>query len=108
MKPIDTLGFIGLGVMGEPMCANLMTKSGRTVYGTDIKRAPVERLAARGLKACANIAEVAAGGGAVFFFLPRGRGGGDGGLGGGGSAGGGGRRAPARRHSTPPPRPEPR
>ena len=25
----QTIGFIGLGVMGEPMCRNLATKSGR-------------------------------------------------------------------------------
>ena len=73
MKPIDTLGFIGLGVMGEPMCANLLAKSGRPVCGTDIKRAPVERLAARGLKACTGIAEVAAGADVIFLSLPSGR-----------------------------------
>jgi 3-hydroxyisobutyrate dehydrogenase-like beta-hydroxyacid dehydrogenase len=73
MKSIDTLGFIGLGVMGEPMCANLMTKSGRVVYGTDVKRAPVERLAARGLKACASVAEVAAAADVIFLSLPSGR-----------------------------------
>jgi 3-hydroxyisobutyrate dehydrogenase-like beta-hydroxyacid dehydrogenase len=73
MKAIDTLGFIGLGVMGEPMCANLLAKSGRTVYGTDIRRAPVERLAARGLKACASVAEVAVGADVIFLSLPSGR-----------------------------------
>src|ERR1043166_1776345 len=73
MKPIGTLGFIGLGVMGEPMCATLLAKSGRPIYGTDIRRAPVERLAARGLNACANIAEVAAGADVVFLSLPSGR-----------------------------------
>jgi 3-hydroxyisobutyrate dehydrogenase-like beta-hydroxyacid dehydrogenase len=73
MKPIDTLGFIGLGVMGEPMCANLMAKSDRPVYGTDVRREPVERLAARGLKACANVAEVAAGADVIFLSLPSGR-----------------------------------
>ena len=73
MKPIDTLGFIGLGVMGEPMCANLLGKSGRPVYGTDVKRAPVERLAARGLKACASTAEVAAAADVIFLSLPSGR-----------------------------------
>jgi 3-hydroxyisobutyrate dehydrogenase-like beta-hydroxyacid dehydrogenase len=25
---VDALGFVGLGVMGEPMCANLLAKSG--------------------------------------------------------------------------------
>jgi 3-hydroxyisobutyrate dehydrogenase-like beta-hydroxyacid dehydrogenase len=73
MKPIDTLGFIGLGVMGEPMCANLLAKSGRRVYGTDKRRAPVDRLAARGLKSCASVAEVAAGADAIFLSLPSGR-----------------------------------
>ena len=29
VKPIETLGFIGLGVMGEPMCGNLLAKSGQ-------------------------------------------------------------------------------
>jgi 3-hydroxyisobutyrate dehydrogenase-like beta-hydroxyacid dehydrogenase len=73
MKPIDTLGFIGLGVMGEPMCANLIAKSGHTVYGVDTRRAPVDRLAARGLKVCATAAEVAAGADVIFLSLPSGR-----------------------------------
>src|ERR1700736_3015163 len=73
MKPIDTLGFIGLGVMGEPMCANLIAKSGHTVYGVDTRRAPVDRLAARGLKLCATAAEVAAGADVIFLSLPSGR-----------------------------------
>jgi len=72
MKPIDTLGFIGLGVMGEPMCANLVAKSGRPVYGTDLRRAPVERLAVGGLKGCASVVEVAAAADAVFLSLPSG------------------------------------
>src|SRR5712691_3042534 len=73
LKPLETLGFIGLGVMGEPMCANLLAKSGRTVYGADKRPAPVERLAARGLKACGSVGEVAAGADAIFLSLPSGR-----------------------------------
>ena len=73
MKPIDTIGFIGLGVMGEPMCANLLAKSGRTVYGADTRSAPVDRLAARGLRPCATVAEVATAADVIFLSLPSGR-----------------------------------
>ena len=69
MKPIDTLGFIGLGVMGEPMCGNLVAKTKLPVYGTDLKREPVERLAAKGLKACASIADVARQADLIFLSL---------------------------------------
>ncbi|HWV95889.1 MAG TPA: NAD(P)-binding domain-containing protein, partial [Xanthobacteraceae bacterium] len=31
-----TLGFIGLGVMGEPICRNLVRKSGHTVKAFDL------------------------------------------------------------------------
>lgn len=71
-QDIETLGFIGLGVMGEPMCLNLMTQSRRPVYGTDRRREPVERLGAKGLNACASIAEVARAADAVFLSLPTG------------------------------------
>ena len=69
MKSINTLGFIGLGVMGEPMCGNLVAKTRLPVYGTDLKREPVDRLAAKGLKACGSIAEVARQADAVFLSL---------------------------------------
>jgi 3-hydroxyisobutyrate dehydrogenase-like beta-hydroxyacid dehydrogenase len=72
MRPIETLGFVGLGVMGEPMCANLIRKSGKQVFGTDVRREPVERLAAIGLRPCASVAEVAAAADLVFLSLPSG------------------------------------
>src|ERR1039458_6420081 len=34
-----TIGFIGLGVMGEPMCRNFMAKSGRKVRVFDLDAA---------------------------------------------------------------------
>jgi len=72
VKPIETLGFVGLGVMGEPMCANLLAKAGRPVYGTDRRPEPVARLAEKGLKPCASIADVARAADAVFLSLPSG------------------------------------
>lgn len=72
MKAIQTLGFIGLGVMGEPMCANLVRKAGLPVFGTDMKREPIDRLAAEGLRPAGSIVEVAAAADAVFLSLPSG------------------------------------
>jgi 3-hydroxyisobutyrate dehydrogenase-like beta-hydroxyacid dehydrogenase len=73
MAEIETLGFIGLGVMGEPMCANLARKSGRPVYATDVRRAPLDRLAAGGVNACGSVADVAASADLVFLSLPGGK-----------------------------------
>lgn len=69
-KSAKTLGFIGLGVMGEPMCANLIRKSKLPVYGTDTRTEPRDRLAAEGLKPCNSIAEVAANADIIFLSLP--------------------------------------
>ena len=40
-----TLGFIGLGVMGEPMCRNLARKSGAAVVAFDQRAEPLAALA---------------------------------------------------------------
>ena len=66
----QTLGFIGLGVMGEPMCGNLARKSGLPVVATDLKPEPLERLAADGVRALASVADVAASADIVFLSLP--------------------------------------
>ncbi|HEY0296871.1 MAG TPA: NAD(P)-dependent oxidoreductase [Bordetella sp.] len=64
------LGFIGLGVMGEPMCANLVRKSGHPVYVADLNKEPVARLAELGAKPCGSIIEVARSAEIVFLSLP--------------------------------------
>ena len=46
LRPIATLGFIGLGVMGEPMCGHLARRSGRPVLAHDLRPEPLARLAA--------------------------------------------------------------
>lgn len=73
MTAIETLGFIGLGVMGEPMCENLARKSGRPVCATDMRKAPLDRLAAAGVKTCGSIDEVAAMADVIFLSLPGGK-----------------------------------
>ena len=51
LRPIAIIGFIGLGVMGEPMCGHLARRSGRTVLAHDLRSEPVARLAAFGVTA---------------------------------------------------------
>jgi len=67
-----SIGFIGLGVMGEPMCRNLARKSGRAVVGYDVAPAPLERLRAQGVTAARDIAALARDCDTVFLSLPGG------------------------------------
>ncbi len=67
------LGFIGLGVMGEPMCRNLATKQSQPVMGFDLDPAPLARLAAHGVAAAASIAALGEAADIVFLSLPSGR-----------------------------------
>ena len=48
MTSTTVLGFVGLGVMGEPMCKNLAAKSGARVVAFDARPAPLDTLAAHG------------------------------------------------------------
>jgi 3-hydroxyisobutyrate dehydrogenase len=50
LRPIATIGFIGLGVMGEPMCGHLARRSGHHVLAHDLREAPLQRLAADGVE----------------------------------------------------------
>ncbi len=51
LRPIATIGFIGLGVMGEPMCGHLARRSGCTVLAHDLRSEPLARLAEHGVTA---------------------------------------------------------
>ena len=66
------IGFIGLGVMGEPMCRNLAVKSGARVLAHDREAAPMQRLAAHGVQARPTAHEVVVGSEVVFLSLPSG------------------------------------
>lgn len=64
-----TLGFVGLGIMGEPMARNLV-EAGYTVQVHNRSRAAVERLADQGAVAAGSPAEAARGAHAVITVLP--------------------------------------
>jgi len=68
----DKIGFIGVGTMGEPMCRNLAKKSGLTVLAADRDAAPLQRLAADGVKT-ASLDEIAANCTTIFLSLPGGK-----------------------------------
>lgn len=67
--PDLVLGFVGLGVMGEPMCANLLARSGRSVVCHDLAPAPMAVLAQRGASAAPTLAALAERADVVFLCL---------------------------------------
>ncbi|MET0969982.1 MAG: NAD(P)-dependent oxidoreductase [Tardiphaga sp.] len=67
------IGFIGLGVMGEPMCRNLARKSGVPVFGFDRADAPLARLAEAGVTRAATLADLARQCDVIFMALPSGK-----------------------------------
>jgi 3-hydroxyisobutyrate dehydrogenase-like beta-hydroxyacid dehydrogenase len=72
MHSTDILGFIGTGVMGEPMCRNLAQKSGRRVIAWDPQLAPLARLRAHGVQAAPSAGELALSASVVVMCLPGG------------------------------------
>jgi 3-hydroxyisobutyrate dehydrogenase len=71
-RPITTIGFIGLGVMGEAMCGHLARRSGRSVLAHDLRPEPLQRLAEFGVGA-ASAAEIARRADLILLSLPDGR-----------------------------------
>jgi len=66
-----TIGFIGLGNMGAPMAANLLT-AGHQVIGYDVVAGACAALAQKGGRAAASAPEAAAAGEIVITMLPAG------------------------------------
>jgi 3-hydroxyisobutyrate dehydrogenase len=71
-RSIATIGFIGLGVMGEAMCGHLARRSGRTVLAHDLRPEPLQRLAEFRV-AAAPAAEIAQRADLILLSLPDGR-----------------------------------
>lgn len=70
MAKIETLGYIGLGVMGGRMCRNLAAKSGKPVIGYDVDAAKISALADAGVAAATSVADVAARADMIFICVP--------------------------------------
>ncbi len=69
----ERIGFIGTGVMGEPMCRNLVRKHDGPVTACDLDPAPLERLAADGAGIAPGVAALAEAADLIFLSLPSGR-----------------------------------
>ena len=67
------IGFIGVGVMGEPMCRNLVRKHDGPITAYDVDPAPLERLAADGAEIAPSVAALAEAADLIFLSLPSGR-----------------------------------
>jgi 3-hydroxyisobutyrate dehydrogenase len=70
MSQYKAIGFIGLGVMGEPICRNLVKKSGARVAAFDLATEPLQRLHNDGADIAASVSDIVAGSEIVFLCLP--------------------------------------
>src|SRR6266404_5818431 len=70
MSEYKTVGFIGLGVMGEPICRNLVKKSGRRVTVFDLAPEPLARMRAEEAEIAGSAAEVIKQSDLLFLCLP--------------------------------------
>jgi 3-hydroxyisobutyrate dehydrogenase-like beta-hydroxyacid dehydrogenase len=66
------LGFIGLGVMGAPMCRNLAAKSGQEVRAYDHDLEALSQMDQPGVIPVESVKEVAARADIIFLCLPGG------------------------------------
>ena len=65
------IGFIGLGIMGESMCENIIKKHDDTVYCSDINKGQVEKLERLGGVACENNIELAKKADVIISMVPK-------------------------------------
>jgi 3-hydroxyisobutyrate dehydrogenase len=73
MSEQKTIGFIGLGVMGEPICRNLVRRSGLPVIAFDLAPEPLARMRAEGATVAGTVADVVGPSDLVFLCLPSAR-----------------------------------
>lgn len=71
-RTFETIGFIGLGVMGEPMCRNLVAKGTWQVQAFDINDEKLGRIEQEGAKAAGSAADLARSSDVIITCLPGG------------------------------------
>lgn len=72
LRAIQTIGFVGLGVMGEPMCVNLSRRAGIPVLAHDQRPEPLERVGESGARLATSLRAVAEAADLVILSLPDG------------------------------------
>ena len=65
------IGFIGLGIMGESMCENIVKKHNDKVFCNDLNRNQVAKLAGVGAIPCENNIEVAKNADVIISMVPK-------------------------------------
>lgn len=65
------IGFIGLGIMGESMCENIVKKHDDTVYAFDFVQEKVDLLAEKGAVACKDSVELAKQADVIISMVPK-------------------------------------
>ena len=65
------IGFIGLGIMGESMCENIVKKHDDTVYCFDFVKEKVDLLASKGAVPCENSLELAKKSDVIVSMVPK-------------------------------------
>jgi len=70
-KDTRKIGFIGLGIMGAPMCANIAKKHGGRVFAFDIDPKRTSAVAEAGATACSSAGELARKCDVIISMVPK-------------------------------------
>jgi 3-hydroxyisobutyrate dehydrogenase-like beta-hydroxyacid dehydrogenase len=65
-----TIGFVGLGIMGESMCGRILTAGGHQTLVYDTKRNLIDKLVARGAAGAGSVAEVGRRSSHIIIMVP--------------------------------------
>ena len=65
------IGFIGLGIMGESMCENIVKKSHDLVFCSDLNKAQVRKLEEKGAIGCDDNIDVAKSADVIITMVPK-------------------------------------